>query len=254
MSTAAPPALHGAWVAPPRLQRPGLPGSCRLCRAWGAGAWCDDCGTRFRGTARRCARCALALPGTDAAAPAPPVCGPCLRRPPPWSAAVCAEDYAFPWDRLIADLKFHGQPELARPLADRLGHAVRDALQAGHAACPELLVPVPLSAARLRERGYNQAWELARRLGTGLGIRAEARVLLRPVDTAHQALLPRAERERNLRGAFMVDPARRDAVAGRRVALVDDVMTTGATLREAALELLRAGAAEVQAWAFARTP
>jgi predicted amidophosphoribosyltransferase len=111
-----------------------------------------------------------------------------------------------------------------------------------------------LSAARLRERGYNQAWELARRLGAGLGVRAEPAVLLRPVDTAHQALLPRAERERNLRGAFMVDPARRGAVTGRRIALVDDVMTTGATLREATLELQRAGAAEVQAWAFARTP
>ena len=182
------------------------------------------------------------------------MCGPCVRHPPPWRAAVCAEDYAFPWDRLVADFKFHGQPELAQPLADRLGQAVRDALRASPATCPELLVPVPLSAARLRERGYNQAWELARRLGVGLGLKAEARVLLRPVDTAHQAMLPRAERERNLRGAFMVDPARRAAVAGRRVALVDDVMTTGATLREATLELLRAGAVEVHAWAFARTP
>ena len=182
------------------------------------------------------------------------MCGPCLRRPPPWSAAVCAEDYAFPWDRLVADFKFHGQPELAQPLADRLAQAVRDALQTGGAAAPELLVPVPLSAARLRERGYNQAWELARRLGAGLGIRAEPGVLLRPVDTAHQALLPRAERERNLRSAFMVEPARRGAVTGRCIALVDDVMTTGATLREATLELQRAGAAEVRAWAFARTP
>lgn len=194
------------------------------------------------------------LPDTDRAESLPPACGPCLRRPPPWSAAVCAEDYAFPWDRLIADFKFNDQPELAQPLAARLAQAVRDSLEAGNAAAPELLVPVPLSAERLRERGYNQAWELARRLGAGLGIGTDAQVLLRPVDTAHQASLPRAERERNLRGAFMVDPSRRGAVAGHRIALVDDVMTTGATLREAALELLRAGAAEVQVWALARTP
>ncbi len=194
------------------------------------------------------------LPATDVAAPVPPVCGSCLRRPPPWSAAVCAEDYAFPWDRLIADFKFHDQPELAQPLAARLAQAASRVLEAGDIAPPELLVPVPLSAERLRERGYNQAWELARRLGADLRIEADARVLLRPVDTAHQATLPRVERERNLHGAFMVDPAQRGAIAGRRIALVDDVMTTGATLREAALELLRVGAAEVQAWAFARTP
>ena len=252
--SAAAVSVHASRTARAPTPRPGLPGSCRLCRAWGAGAWCDDCGTRFRSAARRCARCALVLPAADGATPAPAVCGPCLRHPPPWSAAVCAEDYAFPWDRLVADFKFHGQPELAQPLADRLAQAVRDALQTAGAVGPELLVPVPLSAARLRERGYNQAWELARRLGPGLGVRAEPAVLLRPVDTAHQALLPRAERERNLRGAFMVDPARRGAVTGRRIALVDDVMTTGATLREATLELQRSGAAEVQAWAFARTP
>jgi ComF family protein len=234
-------------------ERMGLPGHCRLCRAWGIGAWCAACDARFRSAAHRCVRCALVLPANDPAAPAPRVCGPCLRRPPPWSAAVCAEDYAFPWDRLIADLKFHDQPEVARPLAERLAQAVRDALETSDAALPELLVPVPLSARRLRERGYNQAWELARRLGAALGIGADAQLLLRPVDTAHQATLPRAERERNLRGAFMVDPARRSAVDGRRIALVDDVMTTGATLREATLELLRAGAAEVQVWAIART-
>jgi ComF family protein len=175
--------------------------------------------------------------------------------------AVCAEDYAFPWDRLIADFKFHGQPELAQPLAARLGAVVGARLDAAaqhgapaNHARPALVLPVPLSAQRLRERGYNQAWELARRLGATLGLRADAHLLQRPVDTPHQATLPRAERARNLQGAFMVDPRRRQQLAGQRLALVDDVMTTGATLRQATLELLRAGAAEVQVWAFARTP
>ena len=200
-------------------------------------------------------------PASAAQTATPRVCGPCLREPPPWAGAVCAEDYTFPWDRLIADFKFHGQPELAQPLADRLADAVGahldGAAQDGAGTAlgrPALVLPVPLSAQRLRERGYNQAWELARRLGAALGLRADARLLQRPVDTPHQVTLPRAERARNLQGAFMVDPQRRHEVLGRSFALVDDVMTTGATLRQATLELLRAGAAEVQVWAFARTP
>jgi ComF family protein len=231
-----------------------------LCRAWTQASWCDDCAQRFGSTARRCLRCALRLGGSDAAGEpdAPAVCGACLRAPPPWSAAVCAEDYAFPWDGLVADFKFRARPELARPLArllaDRALALAQTHRQAFGLEPPQRLLPVPLSTRRLRERGYNQAWELARHLGRLLRLETDARTLLRPVDTAHQALLPRAERERNLRGAFMVDPKRRAAVHGVRLALVDDVMTTGATLREATLELLRAGAAEVQVWAVARTP
>jgi ComF family protein len=116
------------------------------------------------------------------------------------------------------------------------------------------LLPVPLAPRRLAERGYNQAWELTRRVARTLRLRADASLLLRPVETAHQAELERVQRLANLRGAFMVDPRRRDALAGRRVALVDDVMTTGATAREAARTLLRAGAASVDIWVIARTP
>jgi ComF family protein len=135
-------------------------------------------------------------------------------------------------------------------LAQALHVAVRRA--AGEA--PDLVLPVPLSATRLAERGYNQAWELARRVARLAALPARADVLLRPLDTAHQADLNRAARQHNLRQAFMVDPRQRAAVQGRRVALVDDVMTTGATVREAAAALKRAGAAAVQVWVLARTP
>ena len=119
---------------------------------------------------------------------------------------------------------------------------------------PQLVLPVPLSAARLAERGYNQAWELAKRAAAALGLAADATLLQRPLDSAHQATLDRRARQQNLRTAFMVDPRRRARLQGLRVALVDDVMTTGATAHEAALVLLRAGATAVDIWVLARTP
>lgn len=178
-------------------------------------------------------------------------CGQCLRAPPAWSRAVAAVDYAFPWDRLIVDFKFHGRLELARPLAERLRQAVQDA---GAEREVDLLLPVPLAPARLAERGFNQAWELARRLGAALRLPAQADALQRPLAGAHQADLPRAERALNLRGAFLVEPRWRSLLRGRRIALVDDVLTTGATAREAATALLRAGTGAVQVWTVARTP
>jgi ComF family protein len=122
------------------------------------------------------------------------------------------------------------------------------------AAAPRLLLPVPLSRERLRERGYNQAWELARRLARRLGLEADAHLLQRSRDTAHQIGMSREQREVNLRDAFWVEPARRARLLGREVVLVDDVLTTGATAHAAALALTRAGAASVDVWVVARTP
>lgn len=163
---------------------------------------------------------------------------------------MCAEHYAFPWNGLIGDFKFRGDVALAGLLADRLASAVA---QTPGGLDIDLVVPVPLSAQRLQDRGFNQAWELARRLAWSLRLTTDAHLLQRPIDTAHQVELSLAERARNLRGAFMVAPHRRSEVHGRRVALVDDVMTTGATFREAAHALCEAGAAAVDVWAVART-
>ena len=220
------------------------PSQCEACRSWGAGPLCTDCTRRFALPVPRCPRCALPVAG--GATP----CGGCLREPPPFGRTHCIADYGFPWDRLIADCKFNGRPELAELLAEHLANALR------HAAAdrPDLIVPVPLSPARLAERGYNQAWEIARRLARGAGVPARADVLGRALHTPHQADLNRAQRMLNLRGAFTVPPRQRPVVAGRRVALVDDVLTTGATAREAAHALLRAGAAAVDVWVVARTP
>jgi ComF family protein len=127
-------------------------------------------------------------------------------------------------------------------------------VQASDAARPDWLLPVPLAAERLCERGYNQAWELARRVARRLPCACDARLLLRMKDTPHQLALPPERRAANVRGVFALEPRRRLEVQGRSVALVDDVMTTGATVAEIAATLLLAGARSVQVWVLARTP
>ncbi len=219
-----------------------LPGQCEVCRQWGRGRLCGDCRARFAAPAPRCGRCALRLAG------AAMLCGECLRQPPPQARTCCVADYGFPWDHLIADFKFRGRVDLAPALAALLLRATAED------AAPDLVLPVPLAPRRLAERGYNQAWELARRVARARRLPASAGLLTRPVETAHQADLPRAARLSNLRAAFVVDGSRRGTLQGRRVALVDDVLTTGATAREAAATLLRAGAAAVHVWVLARTP
>jgi ComF family protein len=193
---------------------------------------------------QRCRRCALAVP------PGAAQCGACLLHPPPYGAAVAAFDYAFPWDGLITRFKFNAALDLAALLAQQLGEAV----QRAELDAPDLVLPVPLSPVRLRERGYNQAWEIARRVPRTRAWCADPALLLRVKDTPHQTTLPPGERAANVRGAFAIEPLRAAEVRGRRVAVVDDVVTTGATVAELCNVLLGAGAASVQVWMLARTP
>ncbi len=220
-----------------------------LCAQWdgvGQHGLCSPCRLRFAAQRNACCpRCALHTPGLTGVA-----CGRCQRAPPPFQRCIAAVDYGFPWDRLVARFKFQQQAELAGLLAGVL----QDALWRAGPAPVDAVVPVPLSDARLAERGYNQAWELARRLATHQGLPAHADWLLRLRDTPHQVGLRRQDRERNLRDALWVPPAAAAALAGRHLALVDDVMTTGSTASAASQALLAAGAASVQVWVLARTP
>lgn len=222
-----------------------LPGRCVVCDDWTAARLCAACVQRFQTQRPRCPRCGIVL------AVAGQPCGHCLSTPPPVQRTLVAVDYAFPWDRLVQALKFHGQLGLAPVLAQRLRAC---APQVCDCPAPKLIVPVPLHASRLRERGFNQSWEIARHLGRGLAISTRADVLLRWRATSSQAQLPRDERRANVQGAFMPDPTHGRAARGRHVALVDDVMTTGATAHAAAQALREAGALSVTLWVVARTP
>ena len=172
-------------------------------------------------------------------------CGACLGRPPPFDAAVAAWAYAFPIDRLLHALKYGGSLALAEPF----GQALASAAATRNDCRVDALVPLPLSTARQRERGFNQAYEIARHVAAHLGVPL-VRGLARIRDSAPQATLAWDARVRNLRGAFAANVS----VRGRHVAIVDDVMTTGATLAAAANALRRAGACRVEAWVVARTP
>ncbi len=221
-----------------------LPTQCALCRGWCAGRVCAPCVQRFAAAVPRCRRCALRVPaGADA-------CGACLAAPPAFDAAVAAVDYAWPWDGLIGHFKFHAALDLAPALAERLAAAWR----AQSLGAPHWLLPVPHARERLRERGYNQAWEIARRLAPRIGGTADARLLVRLRDTPHQLALPPGRRAANVRGAFALAPGGPARLRDARVTLVDDVMTTGATAAEIAAVLKRAGVREVAVAVLARTP
>jgi len=182
-------------------------------------------------------------------APAAAVCGACLSRPPPFAATVAAFVYAFPVDRLLQQFKYAGRLAFADWAAAELVAVAAAALAARHDADrPDLVAAVPLSPARQRERGFNQAHEIAVRAARGLALPL-GHALERTARGTPQAALRWSERAQNVRGAFA---CRRD-VRGLAIALVDDVMTTGATLAEAAVTLKRAGAARVETWVVART-
>ena len=174
-------------------------------------------------------------------------CGSCLITPPPLTHCLSAVDYAWPWRDRIAQFKFHEQPGWASHLAwlMRSSTWAEDLLHEVDA-----LLPIPLSRERLAERGYNQSWLLARSLAPD---KADPALLLRIRHTPVQRTLPRSERLANLEGAFALDPLRAHEVQGLHLLLVDDVMTSGASLHTAAHVLLQAGAAQVSAIVLART-
>ena len=207
-------------------------GNCFVCRGAASRVLCDACEAELpRLQPPLCPRCALPSPRGEP-------CGRCLADPPHYDATVAALAYAFPADALIQSLKFRG--ELA--LAPLLGGFLTANITSG----VDFVIPVPLSRQRLKERGYNQAVEIARHLGHGKLLVSACE---RSRDTAPQLDLPFEERQRNVKGCFIS----KESLDGACVAVVDDVMTTGATLDEMAKTLKRAGAARVVNWVVART-
>jgi ComF family protein len=220
-----------------------FPAVCPLCEArLGTGRRDPLCGVCWASFTRLappwCLRCGVPTPSPAAA------CPPCVDAPPPFDYARAAAPYGGGVREAVLALKFGGRRSLARPLGD----LVREQCEAGLPERPQVLVPVPLARARERERGFNQAELLAERLGERLGLRVRPRWLVRLRATAPQSELDADARRANVSGAF----AAPSTVAGAHVAIVDDVVTTGATVRECARALRAAGAAQVGVLAVAR--
>ena len=223
----------------PRLLQALWPPRCLVCTQRGHDArdLCLACGNALPWNRVACPTCALPL------ATAAPACGACLKRPPPLDAVHAACVYARPLDRLLPRFKFRGDLAAGRLLSQLMADAFAELPR------PDALIAIPLHRTRLRQRGYDQALELARPIARALALPLRCDVLRRVRATAPQSELDATARERNLCGAFAV---RKPVALPMHVALIDDVMTTGATLHAAAEALHRAGVARIDAWVCAR--
>jgi ComF family protein len=218
----------------------------RLCPACGDPSGpgrelCPGCEQSLPALLHACPRCAIPYEHPDTHGE----CGTCQKQPPAFTRSIALYRFAPPVDHFIRELKFHQQLGLARLLGERL--AQRLALEGPR---PDLVLPVPLHTARLRERGYNQALEIARPVARLLDLPLAVHSLRRVRATAPQTGMALAARRKNLRGAFALQPGAE--LKNLRVALVDDVMTTGSTVQAAAQCLRAAGARDVEVWVIAR--
>jgi ComF family protein len=220
-----------------------LPSACTLCGGKSHDAICTRCCKEYANSyAARCTCCAIRLPEFSQSSE----CGSCLARPPAFDLTFAASDYAPPIDQLLQALKFHAK----LPLAKAFGRLLSELPPSPHTA--DLIIAVPLSLERLAERGFNQSLEIARVVALHWKLPLATNVCLRVKHTQTQASLPVHQRRVNMRNAFAVQNSQ--LIVGKRILLVDDVMTTGHTLNELADCLKRHGATHVTNVVVARTP
>ncbi|MDD4929459.1 MAG: ComF family protein [Gallionella sp.] len=211
---------------------------CVLCGSMGhSGLWCKACDAAMpRLALPRCPVCAHPGPGGE-------VCGQCLKNPPLFDRTIAVFSYQFPVDRLIQSLKYHEQLALGRVFAEKLKACTEPN------DLPDCVIPMPLHPSRLKNRGFNQARLIAAPLAKSLHRPLLDHACHRVRDTPSQTSLPWPERSKNMRGAFSCEMD----LSGMRVALVDDVLTTGASLNALADAVKKQGAIEIDAWVVART-
>lgn len=229
--------VDGGWRRATRLL---FPARCLICRERGRNGidLCAQCVETLPWNAIACSRCGLPMPLAGE-------CGDCLQHPPVLAHTRAVFVYGFPLDRLVPRFKFHRDLAAGRLMSELMAGALASAPR------PDAIVPIPLHVRRLRQRGYDQALELARPLADALSLPLRTDLLLRSRSTAPQSELHADERQRNVAKAFAVPPG---VTRPAHVCLVDDVMTTGATLQAAARVLRAAGVARVDAWVCARAP
>lgn len=201
------------------------------------GLWCMACDHALPYLdVAHCPICALPTPTGE-------ICGQCLKHPPLFGHTAAVFGYAFPLDKLIQAMKYGEQLALAHAFAEKLAHRI------DKTALPDYVIPMPLHPAKLRERGFNQSLLLAAKSASELDLKLLPNACQRVRDTSPQSALPWKERKKNVRDAFCCDMD----MTGKHVALVDDVLTTGASLNALAEAIQKQGASQVSAWVVART-
>jgi ComF family protein len=233
-----------------RLADAALAGQCALCGNLSQDLLCGGCDAQYWNEPRlRCATCALPLAASDRRREREDIrahCGACLESPPAFNDTLALADYRAPLDTLAVELKFRARLGAGAAFARRL-HAL---FQDSGLPVPDVIVPVPLSRERLAARGYNQAWAIARPLARSMRVRCDASVAARVRHTSAQSRLDQDARRRNVARAFTIS----GDVRGKHVGVVDDVMTSGATLDALARTLKLAGARRVTNFVALRTP
>ena len=201
------------------------------------GLWCAACDAALPYfNSAHCPICALPTPSGE-------VCGHCLAQPPLFARTTAMFGYSFPLDKLIQGMKYGEQLALAHAFAKKLAQRI----DKNH--LPDYLIAMPLHPAKLRERGFNQSLLLATTLARELKLKLLPHACQRIRDTPPQSALPWKERKKNVRNAFSCNIN----LSGKRVVLVDDVLTTGASLNALAEAVSKKGAIEISAWVVART-
>ncbi len=229
-----------------------LPNYCAICKDQSDNLICHQCQHDFfPKLSQRCHSCALPLPATSIRNP---LCGACLKKRPHFDRTIVACNYLPPIDHLVLALKFAHHLGLARVFATELRNQISSLPQnTPQDTLPDLICPIPLGRQRLIARGFNQSLEIAKPLGADLGVPVHYDLLLRTRDTLQQSSLHPDARHKNVRNAFTIPPAMSHLIHNKHIAIVDDVMTTGTTLNEAAKVLKRFGAKKVSNFVFART-
>lgn len=211
--------------------------NCYFCLANTNNAWCKSCEQDFIEVVSRCQICACQTYNTT-------ICGNCTKKPPVFASTEILFDYKYPARELIKSFKFNNQPELARAFASKLAKKF-----VGRNLINTSLIPVPLHKTRQRERGYNQSLEFAKHLAKELNLRIDASLCFRIKNTDPQSGLPKKTRKNNVKNAFTLS----NKLLPEHLIIVDDVITTGATVNEIAKLFINAGCKRVDIWAIART-
>nr|WP_096031490.1 ComF family protein [Caballeronia hypogeia] len=242
--------VRGLVAAARRIGGFALPSQCALCGNLSQGLLCSGCDAQYWNEARvRCATCALPLDASHRRRVCEDVrahCAACLEAPPAFNDTLALADYRAPLDTLAVELKFRARLAVGAEFARQL-HAL---FESSNLPAPDVIVPVPLSRVRLAARGYNQAWAIARPLARRIGVNGDATLIARVRHTSAQSRLDQDTRRRNVASAFAI----RGDVRGKHIGVVDDVMTSGATLDALARTLKLAGARRVTNFVALRTP